>query len=73
MNGPDQKGKTSTRIPDDWGAQQGLEILASQQGGTTRALQLVRDYDVPNVSEKVARIIPSCTDCVRRVVWREQA
>lgn len=52
--------------------QQGLEILAAQPGGATRALRIVRDYDVPNVSEKVLRVILSYTDYVRRVVWREQ-
>ena len=52
--------------------QQGLEILASQPRGTDRALRMVHDYDVPNVSEKVVRIIVSYVDYVRRVVWREK-
>ncbi len=51
--------------------QQGLEILCTQPRGTNRVLQLVQDYDAPNVSEKVARIILSYTDYVRRIVWRE--
>ena len=51
--------------------QQGLEILASQPLGAERVLRIVRDYDVPNVSEKVVRLILSYTDYVRRVVWRE--
>ncbi|MBK7726596.1 MAG: UDP-N-acetyl glucosamine 2-epimerase [Dehalococcoidia bacterium] len=51
---------------------QGLEILASQPRSGERAARLVRDWDVPNVSEKVVRIILSYVDYVRRVVWREQ-
>jgi UDP-N-acetyl-L-fucosamine synthase len=51
--------------------EQALQILASQPRDATRALRLVRDYDVPNVSEKVVRIILSYTDYVRRVVWRD--
>ena len=52
--------------------EQGLGILASQPRGAERALRMVRDYDVPNVSEKVVRIILSYTDYIRRVTWREQ-
>jgi UDP-N-acetylglucosamine 2-epimerase (non-hydrolysing) len=50
---------------------QGLAILASQPRGASRALRQVSDYSMPNVSDKVLRIIHSYTDYVRRVVWRE--
>jgi UDP-N-acetylglucosamine 2-epimerase (non-hydrolysing) len=45
---------------------QGLEILETQRLGTLRA---VADYSMPNVSDKVLRIILSYTDYVNRVVW----
>jgi len=45
---------------------QGLEILETQKKDT---LRLVSDYSMPNVSEKVLRIILSYTDYVNRVVW----
>lgn len=51
--------------------EEGLAILQSQGRDQERTLRLVRDYDVPNVSEKVVRIILSYTDYVNRVVWRK--
>ncbi|MCC7053580.1 MAG: UDP-N-acetylglucosamine 2-epimerase (non-hydrolyzing) [Gemmatimonadaceae bacterium] len=48
-----------------------LSVLAAQPRGDTRLLRPVADYQMPNVSDKVLRIILSYTDYVRRVVWRE--
>ncbi|SHI53411.1 non-hydrolyzing UDP-N-acetylglucosamine 2-epimerase [Lutispora thermophila] len=45
---------------------QGLEVLETQENGT---LRLVSDYCMPNVSDKVLRIILSYTDYINRVVW----
>ena len=50
---------------------QGLALLAGQPRGASRSLRQVADYSMPNVADKVVRIIHSYTDYVRRVVWRE--
>ena len=50
---------------------QGLAILATQTRGAERSLRLVADYSMPNVSDKVVRIIHSYTDYVNRVVWKK--
>ena len=50
---------------------QGLAILATQPRGEARGLRQVADYSMPNVADKVLRIIHSYTDYVNRVVWKK--
>jgi UDP-N-acetylglucosamine 2-epimerase len=50
---------------------QGLAILADQPRGQDRSLRQVADYSMPNVSDKVVRILHSYTDYVNRVVWKK--
>ena len=50
---------------------QALRIVERQPRGEDRKLNLVKDYNVSNVSEKVVRIIMSYTDYVNRTVWRK--
>ena len=50
---------------------QALHVLGTQQRGNERSLRLVADYSMPNVAEKVVRIVHSYTDYVNRVVWKK--
>ena len=51
---------------------EGLAILESQPRGEDRLLCIISDYNVPNVSEKIVRILLSYTGYVNRVVWQKQ-
>lgn len=51
---------------------QGLEQLKTQKLGMHRNFRQVADYSMPNVSEKVVRIIISYTDYVNRTVWSKE-
>lgn len=48
-----------------------VEILAKQTRGTERQLNMVEDYAVANVSDKVLRILLSYTDYVNQTVWKK--
>jgi len=50
---------------------QALVILETQKREENRTLQQVADYSMPNVSEKVVRIILGYTDYIKRTVWSE--
>jgi UDP-N-acetylglucosamine 2-epimerase (non-hydrolysing) len=50
---------------------QGLNQLQNQKRAEERNFRRVNDYSMPNVSDKVVRIIISYVDYVKRVVWRE--
>jgi UDP-N-acetylglucosamine 2-epimerase (non-hydrolysing) len=50
---------------------QALMQLQHQQTGRERNFRIVADYSMPNVSEKVVRIILSYTDYINNVVWRK--
>ena len=50
---------------------QGLKILEDQARERNRTLSIVEDYKVPNVSEKIIRIIHSYIDYVNQKVWKK--
>jgi UDP-N-acetylglucosamine 2-epimerase (non-hydrolysing) len=50
---------------------QAIKILDNQKRDNERTLRLVGDYSMPNVSDKVTRIVLSYTDYIKRVVWGE--
>lgn len=50
---------------------QALDMIKNQPRDNERFVRQVSDYSMPNVSDKVARIILSYTDYVKRVVWRK--
>ena len=50
---------------------QALKLLEKQPSGQNRLLQRVADYSMPNVSDKVIRIIHSYTNYVNQVVWKK--
>ncbi|MGR5230003.1 non-hydrolyzing UDP-N-acetylglucosamine 2-epimerase [Photobacterium damselae] len=50
---------------------QALQVLETQPSGSERLLRPVYDYSMPNVSDKMVRIIHSYTDYVKRVVWKQ--
>lgn len=50
---------------------QALQVLDSQPTGDQRLLRRVADYSMPNVSDKVVRIVHSYRDYVMRVVWKQ--
>lgn len=50
---------------------QALKILENQSRGEERLIRPVADYSMPNVSEKVVRIIISYTDYVRQTIWKQ--
>lgn len=55
---------------EDVRVMQALQVLEIQSRGEERSLRLVSDYSMPNVADKVVRLIHSYTDYVSRVIWK---
>jgi UDP-N-acetylglucosamine 2-epimerase (non-hydrolysing) len=52
---------------------QALEIINTQKRDEERTLRPVADYSMPNVSDKIVRIILSYTDYINRTVWQKES
>ena len=50
---------------------QAIALLEQDDGAGQNSLRFVSDYQMPNVSEKVVRILHSYTDYVNRTVWKK--
>lgn len=50
---------------------QALLQIPAQKRGTERNFRMVADYSIPNVSDKMVKIIISYVDYIKRVVWSE--
>lgn len=56
----------------EWGRiKEAIDILQWQNRGKERTLRQIADYSMPNVSEKVVRIILSYTDYINRFIWHK--
>ena len=51
--------------------EQVIDILKSQKRGIKRTLEVVKDYETSNVSEKIIRIILSYTEFVNKRTWKK--
>lgn len=51
---------------------QAISILENQPRNENRLLNIVNDYNISNVSDKIVRIIHSYTDYVNRVIWKNK-
>lgn len=52
---------------------QGINQLSLQETENQRNFRLVADYSMPNVSDKVVRIIISYVDYIKRLVWQKES
>ncbi len=48
-----------------------IKTVTAQWGESAQPFRTVADYDVPNVSKKVVRIVMSYVDYINRTVWRK--